>query len=161
MSLSGRIKAQASPNVSVLLSGKASCRGGKQIRIDIKTAKQWCEYHGIPVKNNIAILYKGLDDNFLAQRSFPYLPSSTPIAPDWDNGKAECGGGLHFSPTPSMTLRYNDTATRFMACPVNLKDMRSPQETDEYPDKIKARGCRKPIYEVDIDGKRIAQKKRL
>jgi len=46
-------------------------------------------------------------------------------------------------------------ATRFLACPVALSDMRSPTATDCYPQKIKARRVCGPIIEVDINGDAI------
>ena len=69
----------------------------------------------------------------------------------------ECGGGFHFSASPQHAMEFNLDATRFVACPVALKDMRAPKEGDEYPQKIKAAKCCGPVWEVDINGKRIAK----
>jgi hypothetical protein len=37
--------------------------------------------------------------------------------------------------------------------------MRKPQDTDQYPQKIKAKRVAKPCFEVDRDGKPVPQKK--
>ncbi len=42
-----------------------------------------------------------------------------------------------------------------MACPVNINDIRVPNEHDNYPDKVKAKGCCSPIWEVNIYGEKI------
>ena len=120
-----------------------------------KTAAHWCEDHGVEVKDGIAILYKGVSDAFISPRGGNYRPGTTPMAPDWDGGQAECGGGLHFSPRPAMTLQFANNAERFVACPVALADMRAPKDDDEYPAKIKARGCCAPVWEVSLKGERI------
>jgi hypothetical protein len=54
-----------------------------------------------------------------------------------------------------MALRFHTGATKFVACPVRLKDIRKPHSTDEYPEKVKARGCCGPVWECDIDGNKV------
>jgi hypothetical protein len=54
-----------------------------------------------------------------------------------------------------LTLRYNESAVRFMACPVRLDEIVVIEPGSEGVDKVKAPGCG-PIYEVDIDGNRLA-----
>jgi len=126
----------------------------------IESVEDWLSRYGIkPVRGRVT-LYKALDDNYLSNHNgFPYVPGSTPIAPDWDGGVEECGGGLHFSPTPGHALAFNPGATRFVACPVRVADLRCPQASDEYPSKIKARGCCAPVWEVDINGDAIGESK--
>src|SRR3990167_6044595 len=68
-------------------------------------------------------------------------PKTTTIAGDWDKGEAECGGGLHFSPTAAATKEFASNATVFIACAVKCSDMRSPKTDDQYPNKIKAKQC--------------------
>lgn len=147
-------RATASRFVAVQIHG-SNCRvdGGVQIQIpDITTAKLWCEWHGVPINCGVAILYKGVGDTYLSPRGGDYTPGTIPTAPDWDGGKAECGGGLHFSPRPSATRRYASSATKYVACPVRVKDIVVHFPAD-YPDKVKAPGCCAPVYEVGIDGK--------
>ena len=65
------------------------------------------------------------------------------------------GGGLHYSPTPQMTLEFASSATKWVACPVALSDMRSPRQGDDYHSKIKARGSCAPVWEVTRKGVRV------
>lgn len=97
------------------------------------------------------------DDYQLIQQTMKLPPAeqTTVEAPDWDGGHAECGGGLHFSPHPALALEFDSSATRFIACPVALADIRPPHATDGYPAKIKARRLCGPIVEVDRYGKPV------
>ena len=118
---------------------------------EISTVEDWCAYHGVTVKDGVAIVYKAVRDDYRSYHGFLYPLGGAPECPDWDGGAAECGGGLHFSPSPGTALSFDASATRFLACPVALADMRVPKTTDEYPFKIKARRICGPIVEVDSD----------
>lgn len=84
-----------------------------------------------------------------------YTPGTSPTAPDWDGGEAECGGGLHFSPAPAMTLEFHSKAKKFVACPIKLKDI-VVHPDGSYPHKIKAKGVTGgKCYEVDREGKTV------
>jgi hypothetical protein len=132
--------------------------GGVQIRIPIlTTALAWCEFHGLEVVDGIATLYKAVRDTWQSSHAFDYTPGTTPVAPDWDGGECECGGGLHFSPTPFQASTFDSHATKYLACPVAVADMRAPKAGDCYPQKIKAKGCAGPVVEVDVNGKRVAR----
>ena len=124
--------------------------GGHKIVIPtIETPKEWCEFYGIEVQKKVAILYKGVNENYEAQHNnFKYVPGTTPIAPDW-NDRKECGGGLHFSPRPEMTLEFAPEAIKFLACPVKLSDI------VVLGNKVKAKGLCAPCYEVDKFGNKI------
>ena len=124
-------------------------------RLVLTTAEDWCTYHGVAVNDGVALVYKGLSDDFTSTNGFAYLPGTVPVAPDWDGGQDECGRGLHFSPSPAMTLQFHECATRFVACPVALADMRAPRSGDAHPEKIKARGCCGPVVEVDRFGEPV------
>jgi hypothetical protein len=155
-----KIIAKCTATVSIHIHGdKAEVKGGKQTKIPlIKTAKQWCEYYGVEVKGGIVVLFKGVDDDYSTcharENKISYKPGATPVAPDWDGGKRECGGGLHFCPHPLATLTFNETAKHFIACPIRLKDIVVHYPAN-YPTKIKAKGCAGPVYEVDRYGKKI------
>ena len=134
--------------------------GGSVITVpQPSTIAEWIDFYGVRTtgtKHRTVIVYKALNEDFTsAHNGFTYEPGSKPEAPDWDGGIAECGGGLHFSPTPHHALQFNPGATRFVACPVLLADIRPPQPADSYPEKVKASRVFRPVYEVDIDGKRI------
>jgi predicted DNA-binding transcriptional regulator AlpA len=127
----------------------------------ITTAEAWCEWYGVEVLDGIATLFKAVDDEYRSSWQLPgggrlaYTPGSTPEAPDWDGGAAECGGGLHFSPSPGGAKGFNYSATRYVACPVALADM-AVHHPAIYPAKVKARCVAAPgCYEVDAAGRRI------
>jgi hypothetical protein len=163
LSLVGPVVAKASANVSVLVhGGKAEVDGGRITEVDISTPQKWCDYYGVEVKDDVAVLYKGLDNDYSTdngrRNGVFYRPGTIPVAPDWDGGETECGHGLHFSPTPAMTLQFNPSATRFVACPVALTDM-VVHPDGKYPNKVKARACAAPVWEVDRLGEKIEAKK--
>jgi hypothetical protein len=116
------------------------------------TAAEWCDFYGVTVKDGIAIIYKGVDIDFRSSWGGNYKPGTMPEAKDWDGGDRECGGGLHFSPSPRHTREFNVKAERYVACPVALADMRAPEPWDYHPQKIKAPRVCAPCFEVDIDG---------
>jgi len=152
----GRSHVEASKYNSVTIFGKSvEARGGVQIHIpEILTAKEWCDYYGVNIKKGIAVLFKATDENFETQKGVKYLPKTIPEAPDWDGGKKECGGGLHFSPHPQMALEFRSDAKRFVACPVQVKDI-VVHKNAVHPQKIKAKKCCAPVWEVDRYGNRL------
>ena len=159
--------------VSMVLSGKIICKftkfchavlqnftgkitgAGTKVSLNIDTKKKWLDYYGVEQKKGAVVLYKAISVEYKSGYGFEYKPGSIPVAPDWDGGENECGGGLHFCPSPYMAKSFFDTATRFMACPIKVKDLRKPAINDQYPTKIKARCCCAPIWEVDISGEKI------
>jgi hypothetical protein len=105
---------------------------------------------GLPV----AILFKAVGEGFISQHGCDYSPGTSPSAPDWDGGKEECGGGLHFSPHPVMAEEFHDDPDHFVACPVLLSEIVvHPDGT--YPAKCKAPRVAAPCWEVDRDGQKI------
>ena len=152
------LKIQAGIHVLIMDHGsnESKITGGKTVKaFKPKTALQWCTHWGVKVEKKIAILFKGLNKNNNSPRGFSYTPGTIPTAPDWDGGKKECGGGLHFSPVPKMTNQYcSEPPDKYMACPVALKDI-VVHPNGLYPDKIKARGCCAPVWECDEDGNKI------
>jgi hypothetical protein len=156
LSLNGAIQVTATAAVRIRIDGgNPEIEGGVVHRvIPPKTPAQWCELYGVTVENDVAILYKAVSDDFKSAYGFDYTPGTVPVAPDWDGGKRECGGGLHFVSTPRCGLSYCDSATRYVACPVALADI-SVHENPEYPDKIKARRCCAAVWECNEDGERV------
>ena len=122
-----------------------------------KTPAEWCEYYGARIEDGHAILFKGVDENFKSPHGICYAPGTMPTAPDWDGGKHECGGGLHFSPSPLATLEFNASAKRFIACPIKLEEI-AVHPKPSYPNKVKAPRVAKPCYEVDRYGNAITPK---
>jgi len=108
----------------------------------------------VSVKRGVAILYKALNEDFTSPHRMSYAPGTKPAAPDWDEGKAECGGGLHFSPTPTMARAFHPEATKYAGCPVRLADI-VVHPDGQHPEKVKASKVCAPCFEVNEDGERI------
>src|SRR3990167_7934149 len=158
--LRGSSHAVGSKYSSITLHGQTvHAKGGMQIKIpEILTAKEWCDYYGVEVKKGIATLFKAVDDDYSTlnarSKGIFYTPGSMPIAPDWDGGKAECGGGLHASCHPTAALYFNPQAKKFVALPIRLKDFK-PYANAQYPDKVKFKSVCAPVWECDKCGNKI------
>jgi hypothetical protein len=157
----GAVKVTAAAAVAIaVLGGSPLITGGGFIsRKDISTPAKWCDFYGARVSGGVAILFKAVKQDFTPPchtgNGVVYSPGTSPVAPDWDGGKAECGGGLHFSPNIPATLKFHSDNPRWMACPVALADL-VVHPDGQYPEKVKARGCAAPIWEVDRDGEPVA-----
>ena len=157
LSTAGAVSVEVKPDshVTVLAEGDATIDGTpahvtrKEL---LSSIEGWCQEYGVPIVDGVVVLYKAVNDQYRSGYDFDYTPGSTPIAADWDGGQDECGKGLHFAPRPVMALGFNREATKFVACPIALADIRAPQPDDSHPTKVKARGCCGPVFEVDIDG---------
>jgi len=119
------------------------------------TPAEWCVLQGANIESDTAILFKAVGKDFKSAHGMSYAPGSSPEAPDWDGGQAECGGGLHFVAHPWEGLQFNRRACRFVACRVPLAEIVVHQDA-QYPNKVKAPRVLE-CWEVDIDGKRIEQ----
>jgi hypothetical protein len=158
----GSATVRARPHTPVIKSANSkdvTISGGQVIEIPVpKTSEEWCSFHGVEVReegdDTVAILFKALGNDLVAHGGFTYELGEVPIAPDWDGGKRECGGGLHFSPTPWQAKEFRREATRYLACPVSLADL-CVHPDGIYPQKVKAPGCCAPIWEVDVDGNKV------
>ena len=123
----GAATVTASPHVAVHLhSGHARVSGGVLIdltTLDLADPQTWCDYHGVPVTDGIAIVHKAVGDNWTTSRGTDYSPGALPSCDDWTDDN-DCGGGLHFSPHPWQALSYYPDATRYVAVGVALADLR-------------------------------------
>ena len=146
---------------AVTIHGKqVKAKGGVQIKIrEIATAKEWCDFYGIEIKKGVVVLFKAIDDDYSTSNARPkgifYKPGEKPVAPDWDGGKEECGGGLHFSPSPHHALEFNQEAKRFVACPLKVSEIKVHKNAS-MPQKVKAPGLCAPCFEVTINGEKVA-----
>jgi hypothetical protein len=159
LSVFGKVVAKASAHVAVLIRGTlAKVRGGKQTRLRVSNAKEWCDYYGVKVSKGIATLYKSVNNDYsnAHNRSVFYTPGTKPKAADWDGGKEECGGGLHFSPTPALSEKFK-TGGRFVACPVKVSEI-VVHEDGVYPQKVKAPRCCGKVWECDRNGNPVKTK---
>jgi hypothetical protein len=145
----------AEPSVRVsTLRGNPIIEGTTRIFKNTEdTPEAWCQFFDVPIQpDGTVTLFKALNAGFKATRNdFEYLPGSCPVAPDWDPNR-ECGGGLHFSPTPRDALRFNPGARHFVACPILLSEIKTHIFSGVFPEKVKAPRVSKPCFEVDIDG---------
>jgi hypothetical protein len=145
-----RITASASVAVH-LFDATVTVSGG--VIIDVSKSftdpAAWCEYYGVKVSRaGIATVYKAVNDSWTTRYGKDYSPGSKPTAPDWRDDH-DCGGGLHFGPTPRHAREYHQTASRFVAVGVRVSDLRPiPGGTAKCKAPAVVRACR----EVDIDG---------
>ena len=137
--------------------GTVTITGG--VVIDVRkpaTIHEWFDRYGVTPDDGVVTLFKAVADDYESSRGFRYVPGTIPVAPDWDGGKAECGGGLHFCATPWIAKsRFKFDATRFVACPILVTDIAFHPDGN-LPEKVKARGCCAPVWECDIDGNPVA-----
>ena len=113
----------------------------------------WLTEHGYDPAAKTIVVFKGVNSDYVSRindrKTFKYLPGTTVTAPDWEM-TAECGQGLHFSPSPEYTNLYavGGAHARYLACEIKVKDMVA------LGNKVKAKSA-KVLYEVDGDGNRI------
>jgi hypothetical protein len=118
------------------------------------SAADWCAFHGVEVSDGVATLFKGVNANYRSDRGGDYTPGTTPSVPVF-KPEPECAeGALYFSPSPVHTLQFIN-AERYLACPVRLDDI-VVHPNGNYPDKVKAKGCCAPVYEVDVHGRPVS-----
>ena len=133
--------------------GTVKITGG--VIIDVRPAAnldEWFADNIIEPVDGVVTLYKAVDDGFKSGYGFDYTPGTVPVAPDWDGGVQECGGGLHFCAAPWIARsQFNRSATRFVACPILVSDI-AFHPGGQLPSKVKAKGCCAPVWECDIDG---------
>ena len=152
----GSATVRATPWVAIHLhSACATVTGGHIIDVaalDLTDPATWCAYHGVPITDGVATLCKAVNDTWTTDRGVDYSPGSLPEAADWRDNH-ECGGGLHFSPTPAQARDYYREATRYVAVGVRLDEL-SPI-LGSTP-KAKARRVVVACREVTIDGTEVA-----
>jgi hypothetical protein len=150
---------RASKQVAVTITGKPKVTGGIQIKYKgPTTAKQWLDNYAVKPVRGVVTLYKIVRDDFKSQHGTSYAPGTMPKAEDWDGGKAECGGGLHFCPDPVLCVSFDSMGTKFVACPVKVSEI-VVHKDPQYPNKIKAPRVCAPTWEVTIFGKKVEAKK--
>ena len=122
----GSATVRATSRVAVHLhTGRATIAGGVLIDHtgEPSAPAAWCAWHDVTVTDGIATLYKAVDDAWTTCRGTDYTPGTLPVCGDWRDD-SECGGGLHFSPTPAEALAYHPEATRFVAVGVAVDTLR-------------------------------------
>jgi hypothetical protein len=148
----GSANVEAAPAVTVSRQGAGTVSGGVVTETGaVESARDWCDHYGVEVNDGVAILFKAVGERFDSFHGLQYEPGSEPEASDWDGGKQECGGGLHFSPRPVLARWRAHGGVRFVGCPVRVDDI-VVHPRGVYPDKVKARAVCGPVFEVDEHG---------
>ena len=96
-------------------------------------------------------VYKAVRADLRSSYGFVYTVGETVTDPLWRDDH-DCGGGLHFSPTPVMAAGYDDKATRFLECRVQAADVRTVPGSGAA--KLKARSA-VVVREVTITGEPV------
>ena len=146
----------ARPRVAVHLhSGRAHIAGGVLIdhTQEPTDPAAWCTWHEVTVTDGTATLYKAVDDQWTTSRGTDYSPGTLPTCDDWSDD-SECGGGLHFSPSPMEASAYYPEATRFLAVGVAVDTLRPILGSTP---KAKAPCVVTACREVDIDGREVTR----
>lgn len=156
-------KIRAGSNVVVRLEGCTMPVEGGIIRQSNQaqwTPEEWAQNYGVKTEETedgtVLTVFKCVDSGYYSQfeRAYKrtcYAPGSNPIADDWHE-RRECGGGLHFSPTPVHADKYVGEgevtmgSRRYLACTIPAS------EAVPLDDKIKARRVLKSV-EVDRFGR--------
>ena len=135
---------------------KTKIKGGTQLKAAepkpatmTEAIKRW----GMkPVRGKIT-LFKAVCKDLKSERGFHYPIGETVSATDWHD-RAECGGGLHLSPTVMDARRCFEASTRWLEVEVAVKDLALCSVHESVPDKCKARKL-KVVREVDRWGKPV------
>jgi hypothetical protein len=115
--------------------------------VDRTDPQSWLDLYGGTVRDGWLTVYKGVDAEYRSAHGVAYPVGETVTASDWDP-VAECGRGLHFSPSPAATEAYC-TPVRYLECEVELAGI------VQLSDKVKAGSCR-VVREVDRWGDPVA-----
>ena len=119
-----------------------------------KTVKEWLDKYKIKEKDGNVILYKGTNENYKTQKDTTWIIGKTTIALDWsDTENIECGYGLHFCHHPVCCEQFMEVK-HYLACEIQIKDIRIYNNRPEYPDKIRAMSA-KVLYECDRWGEKL------
>ncbi|MCZ7376516.1 DUF7666 domain-containing protein [Micromonospora sp. WMMC250] len=154
-----RATVTAGSHVAVHLhSGQGTVTGGVIIdvtQLDLTTPAAWCDHNGLTITDGTVVLYKALEADLTAGREYGkptvYTVGETVTCDDWADTD-DCGGGLHFSPTPHQAAQYCYSATRWLAVEVDVATLR-PITGGGTP-KAKAPSCR-VLREVDAFGREV------
>jgi len=111
--------------------------------LDKSDPQTWADLYGAKVSRGRMTVYKGVNADLTSAHRTTYPIGKTVGCDDW-KAVADCGNGLHFSPSPISTEAYC-TPERYLECTVKLADV------IPLGDKIKAPAC-KVVREVDRFG---------
>jgi len=138
-------------------SKRAKITGGVIIDhtdVDLSTAAAWLDDHGVDIADGHVTIYKAVNADLRSDHGFDYPIGAEVVAPDW-RPDGDCGGGLHFGPTPTHAEAYCKAfPVRYLACRVAVADL-IPIVNGFGTANCKARAAT-VLYEVDMVGRPIA-----
>ena len=147
----GSATVEASKYVAVHLhSARVTLTGGVGIdltKLDLTRTDEWITYTGCRRDGDDLVVYKAVRADLNSARGFAYPIGREVTDPQWRDDH-DCGNGLHFSPSPSQALYYDDSATRYLECRVAAADVRT---IPGGAAKLKAPRAR-VVREVDVNG---------
>ena len=152
----GSATVEAGSHTAVHLhSGRATITGGVLIdhtTVDLTNTTTWAGYHGCRTDGDHLVAYKAVRDDYRSQRGTTYLPGTTATCDDFTDVD-ECGGGLHFSPTPAQAKDYDREATRFVELRVPTSAVRTITGAGTPKAKAQTVTC---VREVDLHGRPVS-----
>jgi hypothetical protein len=83
----------------------------------------WCDLTGVQIVDGRLTVYKAVDDDLRSGYGFEY-PIGTEVTDTRWRDDHDCGGGLHFSPSPAAARAHFPEATHFLACTVAADEVR-------------------------------------
>jgi hypothetical protein len=113
--------------------------------VDPQTLTDWLALSGAKTVDGKLRVYKAVDAELASGQGFTYPIGEHLTDKKWRDGH-ECGGGLHFCPSPSQARDHFAAATRFLLCEVDPAEVRCIDAS-----KLKAPQCW-VLSEVDIHG---------
>lgn len=144
-------KVFASRFAVVYVEPGAEVDGGVQIIVKPPTnGKEWAEDYGAVIDGDTLIVAKASYEYGATTNGVVYEVGKVVIAPDWDGGLRECGGGLHFCATHREAREYIAGASRFFWCAIPADEI-SIIGNPTMPNKIKVSSCY-VLAECDING---------
>ena len=153
----GSASVSATPHVAVHLHSKRVTHTGGVIiditDLDLYDPATWADHTGAELDGTTLTLYKAVTDYLKSDYGTTYPIGKTVTEAKYRDDN-ECGNGLHLCPTPGQALDYFTSATRFLACAVNIKDV-SPIIGGTAKCKVRKL---KVLHEVDVHGRKIEAK---
>ena len=123
--------------------------------LDETSLDTWAGLHGCARDGATLTVYKAVRSDLRSYHGFRYPIGETVSDQLWRDDH-DCGGGLHFSPTPVMAAGYDDKATRFLECRVQAADVRTVPGSGAA--KLKARSA-VVVREVTITGEPVVARR--
>ena len=134
-------------------NAKAQAKSGKAAKINVsypKDIKGWCLLQGIQIRKQRIQLWKCVDsDGFdFYSHTINYDTHKEILCPDWNSSsQGECGEGLHLADSPISAILFvpwdKRNEARLFKVSANINDCKCFPGLPLYPEKIRAKKCRK------------------